>query len=388
MPSERDLLMIPGPITFDPAVLRVMSTPTPSHIAPSFRESFGTCLERLREVFLGSGQPFIIAGTGTLAMELGVSNLVERGERVLVCDSGYFGTRYVNILERLGVQVDVLKTPIGDTNSPSQIEEKLEEFDYKAITVTQVDTSTAVLNPIKEIGNRVKNFDTLLVVDGVCAAAGEETRFDDWNIDVYFTASQKAIGVPPGLALLMFSSNAIAAHKSRKSAVISYYCDLANWLPIMQAYEKRQPAYLGTPAVNLILALEKSTEQILDEGIEACFNRHKIMDSAIKAGVQALDLETVPLNEDKSAHTLTAPYYPDGVDGDKFRMKMQENGVIVAGGLLSEIKSKYFRIGHMGRITASDILGTIGAIERSLIACGHSIEPGQGLVQAQYALCK
>ena len=108
MPSERDLLMIPGPITFDPAVLRVMSTPTPSHIAPSFIESFGTCLERLREVFLGSGQPFIIAGTGTLAMELGVSNLVERGDRVLVCDSGYFGDRYVNILEGLGAQVDVL----------------------------------------------------------------------------------------------------------------------------------------------------------------------------------------------------------------------------------------------------------------------------------------
>ena len=388
MPSERDLLMIPGPITFDPAVLRVMSTPTPSHIAPSFRESFGMCLERIREVFLGSGQPFIIAGTGTLAMELGVSNLVERGDRVLVCDSGYFGDRYVNIIERLGVQVDVLKTPIGDTNSPSQIEEKLEEFDYKVLTVTQVDTSTAVLNPIKEIGNRVKNFDTLLVVDGVCAAAGEETRFDDWNIDVYFTASQKAIGVPPGLALLMFSSNALEAHKSRKSAVISYYCDLANWLPIMQAYEKRQPAYLGTPAVNLILALEKSTEQILDEGIEACFNRHTIMDSAIKAGVQALGLETVPLNEEKSAHTLTAPYYPDGVDGDQFRMNMQENGVIVAGGLLSEIKSKYFRIGHMGRITASDVLATIGAIERSLIACDHSIEPGQGLAKAQHALCK
>lgn len=389
MPSERNLLMIPGPITFDPAVLRAMSIPTPSHLAPSFMNTFGTCLEQMREIFLSrSSQPFIIAGSGTLAMEIAVCNLVERGDRVLVCNSGYFGSRYVNILSRLGVQVDELKTEIGDTISPQRVKEKLEEQDYKLVTLTQVDTSTAVLNPIKEIGEVVANFDTLLVVDGVCGAAAEETRFDAWNLDVYFTASQKAIGVPPGLALLMFSDRAMKTYKARKSPVASYYCDIANWLPIMQAYEERRPSYFGTPAVNLILALKESIDQILEEGMEACFKRHVKLSNAVKAGIRALNLKTIPKGDEKAAHTLTAPFYPKGVDGDLFRAKMTENGVIVAGGLQPEIKTKYFRIGHMGRITALDVLAIIGAVERALIGSGHQIETGNGVEMAQQMLSR
>lgn len=389
MPSERNLLMIPGPITFDPAVLRAMSIPTPSHLAPSFMNTFGTCLEQMREIFLSrSSQPFIIAGSGTLAMEMAVCNLVERGDRVLVCNSGYFGSRYVDILSRLGVQVDELKTEIGDTISLQQVKEKLEEQDYKLVTLTQVDTSTAVLNPVKEIGEVVANFDTLLVVDGVCGAAAEETRFDTWNLDVYFTASQKAIGVPPGLALLMFSDSAMKTYKARKSPVASYYCDIANWLPIMQAYEERRPSYFGTPAVNLILALKESTDQILEEGMEVCFKRHVKLSNAVKAGIRALDLKTIPKSDEKAAHTLTAPFYPNGVDGDLFRAKMTENGVIVAGGLQPGIKTKYFRIGHMGRITALDVLAVIGAVERALIGCGYQIETGKGVEKAQQTLSR
>jgi len=379
--------MIPGPITFDPAVLRAMATPTPSHIAPSFREVFGTCLEQMREIFLGNqGHPFIIAGTGTLAMEFSVCNFVEPGDRALVCDTGHFGQRYVDILSRLGVQVEQIIVDLGDTVSPKLIEEKLEADEYKVVTVTQVDTSTGILNPVKEIGERVANFDTLLILDGVCGAAGEETRFDDWNIDCYYTASQKAIGVPPGLALLMFSENALAVHKSRKSPVVSYYCDIEKWLPIMQAYEARDPAYFGTPAVNLLLALEVSTRQILEEGMAACFQRHVKLSDALKAGIRALDLNTIPQSDEKSAHTLTAPYYPDGVDGNLFRAKMGENGVIVAGGLLPEIRTQYFRIGHMGRCSASDILATIGAVEQSLLTCGYQFDVGKGIEQTQKIL--
>ncbi|MFQ6125891.1 MAG: pyridoxal-phosphate-dependent aminotransferase family protein [Candidatus Heimdallarchaeota archaeon] len=389
MPSERNLLMIPGPITFDPAVLRAMSTPTPSHLAPSFMDTFGTCLEQMREIFLSkSGQPFIIAGSGTLAMEFAVCNLIERGDHVLVCNSGYFGSRYVDICNRLGVQVDELKAEIGNTISSQRVKERLEEQDYKLVTLTQVDTSTAVLNPVKEIGDVVADFDTLLVVDGVCGAAAEETHFDAWNLDVYFTASQKAIGVPPGLALLMLSDHAIKTYKARKTPVASYYSDIANWLPIMQAYEERRPSYFGTPAVNLILALKESTDQILEEGMDTCFKRHVKLSNAVKAGIRALNLKTVPKSDEKAAHTLTAPFYPEGVDGDLFRAKMAENGVIVAGGLQPEIKTTYFRIGHMGRITTFDVLAIIGAVERALIGCNYEIEPGNGVNKAQQILSK
>ena len=239
--------MIPGPIEFDPAVMRAMGAPTTSHVAPSFIESFGRSLEMMREVWMApSGQPFIIAGTGTLAMDIAGANLVEPGDRALVISTGYFGDRYAELLKRYGAEVTLLKAGTGGIVQAEAIEEELKRHDYKIMTFTHVDTSTAVLVDPKPIGELGRRYGVLTILDGVCSVAGERIRQEEWGIDIVLTASQKAVGVPPGLALLVASKNAMNTWRERKVPVANYYADWGNWLPIMEAYEQRKPSYFIT----------------------------------------------------------------------------------------------------------------------------------------------
>jgi alanine-glyoxylate transaminase/serine-glyoxylate transaminase/serine-pyruvate transaminase len=385
--KDRKLLMIPGPIEFTPQVLQALGLPTTSHVAPNFIEVFGQALERLRQVFLcPSGQPFVIAGSGTLAMDIAAANLVEPGDKALVVNTGYFGDRFAAILERYGASVTHAHAPaIGDAPSLEEVEALLKAVRYKLMTITHVDTSTGVATDVKGLAALGRRHGTLVVVDGVCAVAGEEMRQEEWGIDLTLTASQKAIGVPPGLALVVAGPQAIEAFRQRKTPVGNYYADWTNWLPIMKAYEARQPSYFGTPPVNLIWALNVSLGQILDEGMEARFARHRRLSRAFKAGITALGLGQVPVSLDKAAVTMTAPYYPDGVDGAVLG-RIGAAGVILAGGLHPAIKARYFRIGHMGAVNASDILATLGAIEQGLAQAGYTFEAGASLAAAQAAL--
>ena len=384
---KKKLLMIPGPIEFEPEVLEKMHTPTPSHVAPDFIESFGNSLEMMKEVWqCPSGQGFIVAGTGTLAMDIAGSNLIEPGENALVVSTGYFGTRYANLLERYGANVTILNAPLGDIVPIEQVEEELKKKKYKLLTFTHIDTATAVLNDPRPFGALGKKYDVLTILDGVCSVAGEEIRQEEWGIDVVLTASQKAIGVPPGLALLVVSPKAISAWENRKTPVGNYYADWANWLPIMRAYEERKPSYFGTPAVNLVLALEKSLALILEEGLDKRIERHRKIGLAFRAGLKILGLDIIPVNEEVAANTLSAPYFPNGVVGSEILNKISAEGVVVAGGLLPEIKSTYFRVGHMGKTGLEDVVTTLTAIESALFQHGFDIEKGACLKPAREIL--
>ena len=387
--KNRKLLMIPGPIEFTPEVLRAMGMATASHVAPNFIEVFGQALERMREVWLcPSGQPFVIAGSGTLAMDIAAANLVEPGDRALVVNTGYFGDRYAAILERYGAEVSQVHAPaVGDAPPLEEVEAKLKQAQYKVMTITHVDTSTAVGTDIKGLAALGRQYGVLVVVDGVCAVAGEEIRQEEWGVDLALTASQKAVGVPPGLALVVAGPRAMEAFRKRKKPVGNYYADWTQWLPIMEAYEARQPSYFGTPPVNLIWALNVSLGQILQEGMEARFARHSRLSEAFKAAVTALGLKQVPVRPAVTATTLTAPYYPEGVDASLLK-RVNQAGVILAGGLHPEIKARYFRIGHMGAVTPSDILTTVGAIEQGLAGAGYRFDIGVGLAAAQAALAQ
>jgi len=368
----RKLLMIPGPVEFEPEVMMAVGAPTTSHVAPDFIESFGHALEMMREVWLApSGQPFIMAGSGTLAMDMAGANLVEQGDRALVISTGYFGDRYAGLLKRYGAEVKVLKAPAGDIVRLSEIEEELKRTRYKLMTFTHVDTSTAVRVDPEPIGLLGEKYGVITVLDGVCSVAGEVIRQDEWKIDVVLTASQKAVGVPPGLALLVASPLAMEAWRRRKSPVGSYYSDWTHWLPVMKAYEERRPAYFGTPAVNLVSALEVSLRLILKEGMEARFRRHKEKGTAFRQAIRDMGLTMIPVSEEICANTLSAPFYPDGIKAADFMKEMATSDVIVAGGLLPEMKDKYFRVGHMGSVTTGDILTTLGAISGALTACGY-----------------
>jgi len=381
--NERTILAIPGPISVDPAVLRALSKPTLSHSDPEFIEIFSETLKGLRKIFFcNSGQAFVVAGSGTLAMEMAVVNFIERGDRLLVVNTGYFGERFVEIFSRYGVEIDQLTVPIGHAPSKEQVREALEKEDYKILTAQHVDTSSGVANDIKGIGEVASDFDTLTIVDGVCSIAGCEFRQDDWNIDVCFTGSQKAIGVPPGLAIVMASEHALEVLKERKTPVPNYYCDLSRWLPIMQSYEECGKGYFATPPVNMIYALRESVKQILAEGMERRYRRHSIMSRAVKNSIRALGLECIPASDKVSAQTLTAPYYPTQVKGDEFLAKVREEDVILAGGLLRDLRDRYFRVAHMGTMGSSDILAVVGAIEKGLDACGYKFKRGIGLTAA------
>ena len=204
------------------------------------------------------------------------------------------------------------------------------------MTVTHVDTSTGVRADIEPLAEQLANqYGALTVVDGVAATAGERMLQDEWGVDAYLTASQKAIGVPPGLALLVASQRAMEVFQTRKTPVSNYNADFTNWLPIMQAYQARKPAYFGTPPINAILALEVSLEQIVAEGMHPRFARHARLGKAFHAAMGRLGLNLVPLREEISADTLTAvDLSPEGVDASLLG-QINKRGVILAGRLLA-----------------------------------------------------
>ncbi|MEA3374840.1 MAG: alanine--glyoxylate aminotransferase family protein [Chloroflexota bacterium] len=385
--KDRRLLMIPGPIEFAPEVLRAMGMATTSHVAPDFIEVFGAALERLRRVFSAPGeQPFVVAGSGTLAMDMAAANLIEPGDKALVINHGVFGDRFGEILERYGADVThVHASVVGGAPAIDEVEAVLRKNSYQIMTITHVDTSTAVAADVEALTALGRDYGALVVVDGACSVAGEALLQEEWGVDLALTASQKAIGVPPGLALVMAGPRASEAFRKRKAPVVNYYADWTKWLPVMEAYEARRPGYFGTPPVNLIWALNVSLQQILDEGLDVRLERHRRISRAIKAAVTALGMAQVPVSPDKAAHTLTAPYFPDGVDRSLLR-HVNEAGVILAGGLHPEIKDRYFRIGHMGVVDGSDVRATIGALEQGLLKAGYEFEQGTGLAAAQEIL--
>ncbi|MCP4897056.1 MAG: alanine--glyoxylate aminotransferase family protein [bacterium] len=382
--KDRTLLMIPGPIEFEPDVLQALGAPTTSHVSPDFIDVFGQALERMRKVFQApSGQPFVLSGSGTLAMDCAGANLIEPGDRALVLSTGVFGDRFEDLLGRYGAEVTVLRFPLGETVDFNQVKSELDRSSYKVVTATHVDTSTAVRVDPQQFGELGRQFGVLTILDGVCSVAGEKLHQEEWGIDVVLTASQKAIGVPPGLALLVVSKPAIEAWRERKAPARSYYADWEKWLPIMEAYEERRPSYFGTPAVNLICALNISLGQILDEGLDERISRHCQLGKASRAAFAALGLGTVPTAAEHSANTLSAPRYPDGVTGADLLPKIRAAGAILAGGLHPAIQSEYFRIGHMGATKAGDLLAAIGAVETGLKQSGYDFELGIGVGAAQ-----
>ena len=192
-------------------------------------------LRKLFQTTDPASQPFVISGSGTLGWDMVAANLAERGEDVLVLHTGYFADSFTDCFETYGVKATQLKAPIGDRPQLPEIEKALKEKKYKLITITHVDTSTGVLSEIKKVSDLVHQVspETLVVVDGVCSVGCEEIQFDAWGIDVVLTASQKAIGCPAGLCIMMCSGRAIESFKARNSPPASYFASMKNWLPSM-----------------------------------------------------------------------------------------------------------------------------------------------------------
>jgi alanine-glyoxylate transaminase / serine-glyoxylate transaminase / serine-pyruvate transaminase len=254
----------------------------------------------------------------------------------------YFADSFAECLEIYGAHAKQLKAPIGRRPSLSEIEQALKDKDYKLITITHVDTSTGVLSDIKSIAELTRRVSpsTLIVVDGVCSVGCEDIDFTGWDLDVVLTASQKAIGAPPGLSLLLASARALEVFHQRKGPETSYFGSWKKWLPIMNAYEARKPMYFATPPVQMVYALNTSLKQILSKPLEDRFKDHKNGSLLVKDFVEKkLGLKTLPSTRAESANGMTAVWLPDGVQLPDLLPKIASKQVVFAGGLHREISS-------------------------------------------------
>lgn len=367
------LTMIPGPIEFDDKVLEAMSHYAEAHTAAPFVQTFGNTLKLTRQLFLSkdaNAQPFIIAGSGSLGWDIVASNFVESGENALVLNTGYFSSAFADCLQVYGAKVDQITAPIGDRPTLDQIEAALKQKFYKVITITHVDTSTGVLSDIKAVSQLVHKVspDTLVIVDGVCSVASEEIKFDEWGLDYVLTASQKAIGAPPGLSVSYASARAIKTVENRKTPVASYFASLQRWIPVMKAYESGKPAYFATPAVQNVYALHEALSQFAtsDESVQKRIADHKATSDKVKDAVANLGLKTVAVARDNAAHGMTAVYLPQGVANTDLLPALLKKGVTLAGGIHKEIATKYFRIGHMGVSATRPQLGHVDTVLKHL----------------------
>ena len=366
------LLLTPGPSPVHPRIIHSLAQPTVSHVGPEMVEELPKALDNLKKiVFCEKGEAFIIAGAGTLAMEMALLNTLASGEKALIISQGYFGSRMAEICGSFGLDYDILESTWGRAVLPEELSKRLAGGDYRIVVATHVDTATGTCAPVRDYAEVLKRRDLLFIVDGVCATGGIEERMDDWGIDVVFTAAQKCFGVPPGLAVLVLSERAMGK-RIRMERIPAYYSDLLRWLPIMKDPAK----YFSTPCVNEIRAFYESTLIVLEEGLEPRFGRHIRTARALRSGLETLGF-TFFTQKEFLAATLSVFKYPPGVEDKRFRSLYYENGVVVAGGL-GETAGKVFRMGHMGNLSLSQVYFALDALEQTLKTIGYAFEMGSG----------
>jgi alanine-glyoxylate transaminase/serine-glyoxylate transaminase/serine-pyruvate transaminase len=378
-------LMIPGPTVVSPEVLAAGSRPVLGHSDPYFLRTAGESLKRLRSLFdAPTAQPVIVTGSGTLAMEIGLANLIEPGERVLVLETGIFARRFQEIARRNGAESRIEAAPVGQPIDLGQVKRALDAYRPKVMTITHVDTSTGVRVDVAALSRLGREYGALVVVDGVCTIGGEEFHGDAWGVDLALTASQKAVGGPPGLAMLSVGPRARAVRQARKTIFPGLFTDLLNWLPVMEGYEGGHPAYFGTPAVTLIATLHAALDDAFAEGIDNRVNRHRRVARAFKAGIKALGMADIAA-ADSSANTLTAVGFPTGI-GEELIDAVHDEGVTISRAIHPALAGQSFRVGHMGACGPNEILVTLAAIERGLSRLGFEVDYGASLGAAQQAL--
>lgn len=375
---NEEMLLIPGPTPVVDAIYDAMASETRGHTDPRFFQTYKNAIDRTRQLFNTDGEVFVIAGSGTIAMEMALVNTVAAGEKLLIVSQGYFGDRFIKLSEAFGIEVEVLQSEWGQQVSPEEVEAKLASGSFKAVTLTHADTSTGVAADLDSLVPIIKKHGALVIVDGVCASAAMEEDMSktyghpDYKIDVVLTGSQKAIGVPPGLAIVAFNETALAARKEM-ARVPAYYCDIYNWLPIMHDPGK----YFATPPVNLIYGYEVGMKLVLEEGMERRIERHTAFGKAVRGALAEYGMKALA-DEEVAASTLSCILYPDGVEDGAFRNALAQKGIIVAGAL-AHLAGKAFRIGHMGNTTEEMLATAIRTIGETLHELNHPVDIDRAL---------
>lgn len=358
-PPER-LLLGPGPSMVHPRVLRALSTPVIGHLDPAFLAIMDRTQELLRLVFGTENRLTIpVSGTGSAGMEAAVANLVEPGDRVLVCVNGYFGGRLAEMAKRYGGEVETIRRPWGEVFGADEIRNALERSPAKVVALVHAETSTGALQPLDEVLQVVRQHGALSIVDAVTSLGGLPVSVDEHGIDLCYSGSQKCLSCPPGLAPITLSPRAEEALANRKQTVANWYLDLG----MVQKYWGSERTYHHTAPISMNYALYEGLRLVAEEGLETRWQRHQRNARLLWDGLQTLGLEP-HVAEEHRLPTLTTVRVPDGVDEAAVRAELlRDFGIEIAGGL-GELKGKVWRVGLMGHSSRRrNVLLLVAALE-------------------------
>lgn len=366
-------LFTPGPTPVPESVMLRMAQPIIHHRTPEFQKALQDVSDGLRYLFCTSEPVLTLTSSGTGAMEAALANTLSAGDEIICVNAGKFGERWGEIARAYGVTAHELSVEWGTAITPEQVLQALEQFPAaKAVCLTHSETSTGVFTDVREIAARIRpGFEGLIIVDGITAVGAHEMRFDEWDLDIVVTGSQKGLMIPPGLAFIALSQRAWRAVET--AGLPRFYFDLRQ---ARTAYGSNDTPW--TPAVTLVLGVADALGMIREEGVENVWHRHDRLASALRAGVAALGL--APFGTPPS-NAVTAVRLPER--GDEFTKLIKNKYKITMAAGQEHLKGVIFRVSHLGYYDEGDMLSLLYAIESALTDIGHPHTPGAGLAAAQ-----
>jgi alanine-glyoxylate transaminase/serine-glyoxylate transaminase/serine-pyruvate transaminase len=376
--AGRHFLQIPGPTPVPDRILRALDQPVIDHRGPEFAKVTKRALEGIKSIFKTTNPVIIFTATGTGAWEAALTNTLSPGDRVLMVETGQFGTLWKKMAERMGLKPEFITTDWRHGADPKAIEAKLREDknkEIKAVCVLHNETSTGALTPIAEIRKAIDaaGHPALFMVDTISSLASADYRHDEWGVDVSVGGAQKGLMLPPGMSFNAISDKALKANQTSKLPKSFFaWDDMLNM--------NKVGFFPYTPATLMIHGLVEGIEMLHEEGLDNVFARHKRLAEATRIAVKTWGLENLNKNATQVSPTITAILLPEGHDADKFRALALETFNISYGASFGPYAGKYFRIGHLGDINDGTLLGALSITEMALSLAG--IPHKKGGVQA------
>jgi alanine-glyoxylate transaminase/serine-glyoxylate transaminase/serine-pyruvate transaminase len=377
-PVGRHFLQIPGPTQLPDRVLRAMDTPIIDHRGPEFSKLAKRCLEGVKTIFKTTNPVIIYTATGTGAWEAALINTLNAGDRVLMVETGQFGTLWKKMAEAIGLKPEFIKTDWRIGADPNAIEDALRKDtnkEIKAVCVLHNETSTGCLSPIPAIRKAIDSagHPALFMVDTISSLASTDYRHDEWGVDVTIGGAQKGLMLPPGMSFNAVSDKALAASKNSKMPKSFWsWDDMLNMNKI--------GFFPYTPATQMLHGLAAGIDMLHEEGLDNVFARHDRLAEATRRAVRAWGLEIMCKDPKYYSPTITAVMLPEGHDADAFRALALDTFNISYGASFGKYTGKYFRIGHLGDVNEGQQIGALGITEMALSLAG--IPHKKGGVQA------
>ena len=361
----------------DGRVLKALSLPLVEHLDPYFIQIMDETVELLRYAFKTKNKITLpISGTGSAGMESAVCNLIEAGEKVVVCINGYFGDRLSEMIKRCGGKPLEARAPWGKAVNAEDVEQALSKSGAEIVAVVHGETSTGLMQPLQEISKVAAKYNALFLVDAVTTLGGCELDVDGYGIDLCYSASQKCLSSPPGLSPITASERAMDKVRNRKEKVFSWYLDLSlleeYWIESGRVYHHTAP-------ISLNYALREGLRLVYEEGLEARWLRHRRNSEALIKGVEALGLK-MHVEEGHRCPSLNAILVPEGINDADLRKILREEFHITVSGGLGDLKGKVLRVGLMGLNSSErNVILFLEALERALAKKGYQVKAGTGV---------